>query len=114
MNDIQSKQDVTNLVNWFYGKVLQDELLAPFFARLDFEAHKPKMIHFWSFVLLNEPGYKTNVTEKHLHMPLKPEHFERWLHLFKETIDESFSGENAELAKQRAGIIAWTIGEKMK
>jgi hemoglobin len=74
----------------------------------------PKMIHFWSFVLLSEPGYKTNVTEKHLHMPLKQEHFDRWLSLFKETVDENFVGEKAELAKQRAAIIGWTISEKMK
>lgn len=114
MNDITTKDEVSLLVDLFYGKVLKDELLAPFFDKLDFKAHMPKMIHFWSFVLLSEPGYKTNVTEKHLHMPLKQEHFNRWLKLFKETVDENFKGENAELAKQRAAIIGWTISEKMK
>ncbi|MGV3630015.1 MAG: group III truncated hemoglobin [Bacteroidota bacterium] len=113
MKDITTKEDVTILVNTFYGKVLQDEKLKPFFANLDFEAHKPHMIHFWSFVLLDEPGYKTNVTEKHLRMPIKQEHFDRWLELFNETIDELFTGEKAEMAKQRAFTIAWTIGKKI-
>lgn len=114
MNDIISKSDVARLVNEFYGKVLQDESLKPFFEGLDFEVHKPKMIHFWSFVLLDEPNYKTNVTEKHMRMPLEQKHFDRWMELFIETIDELFTGEKAEMAKQRAATIAWTIANKMK
>lgn len=113
MKEITIKDDIALLVNTFYGKVLQDELLKPFFANLDFEAHKPHMIHFWSFVLLDEPNYTTNVTEKHLHMPLKQEHFDRWLALFNQTLDELFSGEKAEMAKQRAATIAWTISNKI-
>ncbi len=113
MKDIENRTDIALLVNTFYGKVLQDELLNPFFAGIDFEAHKPHMIHFWAFVLLDEAGYKTNVTEKHLRMPIKQEHFDRWLELFGETIDELFSGEKAEMAKQRAFTIAWTIGRKL-
>lgn len=114
MKTIETKQDITLLVDTFYGKVLQDEMLAPFFAEMDFEKHKPKMIHFWAFVLLNEPDYKTNVTEKHIHMPLSKEHFDRWLFLFNETIDHLFTGELAEMAKQRAVTIAWTINHKIE
>jgi hemoglobin len=64
--------------------------------------------------LLDEPGYTTNVVEKHLNMPLEPIHFQRWLALFNETIDELFEGEKVELAKQRAAVIAWTIESKVK
>jgi len=110
--DITSKQDVEKLVDTFYGRVLQDAELAPFFARLDFEAHMPKMVHFWSFVLLDEPGYTTNVTDKHMHMPLSKVHFDRWVALFHGTVDELFAGEKAEMAKQRATLIAWTIQNK--
>jgi len=113
MSDITTKEDVALLVNTFYGKVLQDESLKPFFATLDFEAHKPHMIHFWAFVLLDEPNYKTNVTEKHINMPLEQKHFDRWLELFYETLDELFAGEKTEMAKQRAATIAWTIGNKI-
>lgn len=114
MNDISSKVDISLLVHKFYGKVLKDDQLSPFFKDLDFEVHMPKMIHFWSFALLNEPGYTTNVVEKHLHMPLQEAHFDRWLTLFNETIDEHFSGEIANQAKQRAQLIGWTIKSKIQ
>lgn len=114
MNDISSKDDITKLVLTFYEKVNKDDELSPFFKDLDFEVHMPKMIHFWSFALLNEPGYTTNVVEKHVHMPLKDVHFERWLNLFNETIDEHFSGEIASQAKQRAQLIGWTIKSKIQ
>jgi hemoglobin len=114
MKAILNNEDVRHLVEVFYSKVLKDESLMPFFKHLDFEAHLPKMIHFWSFVLLDEPGYTTNVVEKHLNMPLEPVHFQRWLSLFNETIDELFEGEKVELAKQRAAVIAWTIESKVK
>ena len=114
MNDISSKDDITKLVLTFYEKVNKDDELSPFFKDLDFEVHMPKMIHFWSFALLNEPGYTTNVVEKHVHMPLKEVHFERWLNLFNETIDEHFSGEIANQAKQRAQLIGWTIKSKIQ
>ena len=113
LKDIQTKTDVTLLVTTFYDKVLNDEQLAPFFKRLNFDIHLPKMIHFWSFALLDEPGYTTNVTDKHLQMPLKKVHFDQWLFLFNETINQLFIGEKAEMAKQRAAVIAWTINSKL-
>ena len=113
MKAILNNEDVRQLVEVFYSKALKDETLAPFFKHLDFEVHLPKMIHFWSFVLLDEPGYTTNVVEKHLNMPLESVHFQRWLSLFNETIDKLFEGEKVELAKQRAAVIAWTIESKV-
>ncbi|MCR9174264.1 MAG: group III truncated hemoglobin [bacterium] len=113
MEDIQTKDDVEFLVNSFYTNVLKDEVLAPFFTKLDFDRHLPRMIHFWSFVLLDEPGYTTDVTKTHINMPLKKEHFDRWIQLFNETTDAHFSGGNAEKAKQRAFLIRWTIESKM-
>jgi hemoglobin len=112
--EIKSKEDVSLLVQTFYERVLKNEELKPFFKNLNFEEHLPKMIHFWSFVLIDEPGYSTNVTDKHMHMPLKQNHFDIWLSLFNETIDDLFIGEKAEIAKQRAYTIAWTISNKMK
>lgn len=112
MTDIHTKEDVTLLVNKFYDTVFKDETLAPFFKHLNFEVHLPKMIHFWSFVLLDEPGYTTNVTEKHEKMPLSMDLFNQWVNLFKQTVDELFVGEKAELAKQRAVVLGWTMGSK--
>ena len=71
------------------------------------------MEFYWRFVLLDESGYTTSVTDKHMHMRLKEEHFKRWIFLFDQTLDELFVGEKVELAKQRAALIGWTIQSKM-
>lgn len=113
MSDISAKEDIEKLVDVFYDAVLKDELLAPFFSNLDFSHHKPKMVHFWSFVLLDESGYTTDVTQKHMSMRLKKDHFDRWISLFNVTVDTLYKGEKAELAKQRAFLIRWTIESKM-
>jgi hemoglobin len=47
-----------------------------------------------------------------MHMPLSKEHFDRWVELFHTTVNELFTGEKAEMAKQRATLIAWTIQNK--
>jgi len=114
MNDIRNKIDVENLVNTFYAKVLKDDLLAPFFKHLNFDKHLPKMVFFWCFVLLDEPGYTTDVTQKHIHMKLEKRHFKKWLELFHTTINEMFAGEKAEIAKQRATILGWTMESKLQ
>jgi len=113
MNDIATREDITRLVDEFYDAVLRDTLLAPFFAQLDFEHHKPRMVHFWSFVLLDEPGYTTNIFDKHAHMPLTAEAMTRWTTLFESTARSMFSGEKTDSAILRAKTIAWTFKEKM-
>ena len=46
MKDLESPEDVSFLVDVFYKKVLENEILSPFFARIDFEKHKPRMEDF--------------------------------------------------------------------
>jgi dephospho-CoA kinase len=110
---LENRKDIEIMVEAFYSKVLDDDILAPFFKKLDFQTHLPKMVDFWCFVLIGSTGYSTNVIEKHLHMPLKLEHFDRWLQLFNLNLDTHFEGENVDVAKQRAFTIAWTTKSKM-
>ncbi|MDH4473762.1 MAG: group III truncated hemoglobin [Fluviicola sp.] len=112
MNTIETKKDIELLVDTFYTAILKDEQLAPFFAHLNFVEHLPKMVHFWSFVLLDEPGYTTNVTDKHAGMKLNKALFDRWVELFHATVDELFEGEKAQLAKERATVLGWTMASK--
>lgn len=113
MKEIENAQDVHKLVSSFYEKVMSDDVIGPFFRGIQLEEHLPKMEFFWRFVLLDESGYTTSVTDKHMHMRLKKEHFDRWLLLFYQTLDELFTGEKVNLAKQRASLIGWTIQSKM-
>lgn len=112
-HDIQSKADIELLVRTFYNSLLTDESIRPVFASTNLEEHMPHMIAFWSFVLLDEVGYKTNVFDKHVSLPIKEEHFATWLHHFEKTVDSLFEGEKAELAKQRAQGVAYTFKAKL-
>jgi hemoglobin len=77
----------------------------------------PLIVNFWETVLLGKASYRGNVLEIHQHIhqlsAFKKEHFERWVFLFKTTVDELFSGEKAELAKQRAESIATIMKIKL-
>jgi len=113
-SDIQNREDIVLLVDTFYGTAMKDPLLAPHFEGMDFEAHKPRMVAFWAFVILSESGYSTNVFDKHRHLKIAKEHFDRWVELFGQTVDSLFEGERATDVKQRARVIGWTFAEKMK
>ena len=112
--DIEQREDIVLFVNEFYDKVLADAVLSPFFKNMNFENHLPRMVNFWAFVLLDEEGYKTDVTQLHMKMRIKKEHFDRWIELFNSTIDRLFAGSKADLAKQRAFLIGWTIESKIR
>ena len=112
--DIRNKADIELMIRTFYASLLTNESISPVFANTDFEKHMPHMIAFWSFVLLDEEGYKTNVFDKHVHLNIKEEHFEIWLHHLEKTINDLFVGEKAELAKLRAQTIAFTFKTKLK
>jgi hemoglobin len=112
--EIETREDLVQLVDRFYDRVVLDDLLAPHFEYLDFVEHKPRMVAFWAFVLLGEAGYATNVFDKHRHLPIGKPHFDRWLALFIETVQEYFTGEQADAAINKARLLAWTFSEKME
>ncbi|MEK6480950.1 group III truncated hemoglobin [Catalinimonas sp. 4WD22] len=117
MKDIQDKADIRLLVDEFYNKVNQDELLAPIFnevAQVHWEVHLPKMYDFWAKLLLGENAYQGSPFDKHLPLPIEGEHFDRWLGLFMQTLDEHFAGRKAEEARLKAQSIADIFRFKMK
>jgi hemoglobin len=118
--EISTSADIDHLVRSFYGKALVDAEIGYLFteiAQLDLEKHLPKIVHFWDSVLLDAPDYTGNVMQVHLNLnakePLTHAHFQRWLALWTETVDELFQGENAERAKQRAMGIAMVMQGKI-
>ena len=112
--DISNRTEIELLMKTFYESLLTNEEIKPVFAHTNFEVHMPHIVSFWSFVLLDEEGYKTNVFDKHVNLPIKEEHFEIWLNHFEATVNNLFSGEKAELAKLRAQTIAYTFKEKLR
>jgi hemoglobin len=111
--DIAERADCERLVRAFYGRALGDPVIGWLFtdvARLDLEAHVPRITSFWETVLLGTPSYRGGAFAPHamLHMkaPLRRGHFERWLWLWHTTVDELFTGPRAEQAKHHATRVA--------
>ena len=114
MADIETYEDVVKLIDSFYTKVQVDPMLSPAFfdvAQVDWPNHLPRMYQFWETVLFSKPGYKGNPAEIHSKLDEKMKaqgleltlaHFDLWIGLFQETVDELFEGERAEKAKSSA------------
>ena len=96
---------IRTLVHDFYGKAMQDDLLAPIFGREvaadAWPAHLDKMCAFWSSVLLRSGRYEGRPMRPHLIITgIEDRHFERWLTLFAETARQVFDDADAN------GVIA--------
>lgn len=116
MTDIRNIEDIILLVDSFYKKVNSDRLLSPVFndfAKVNWEEHLPVMYSFWSAVLFDTSTYKGQPLTSHIDLPIDTEHFQRWLELFKQTVDENFKGDTAEVAKEKADSIALIFQTKL-
>ncbi|HET8839357.1 MAG TPA: group III truncated hemoglobin [Flavobacteriaceae bacterium] len=107
--EIENKDDIVLLVDTFYGKVRQDELLSPIFNEViknNWPQHLAKMYRFWGSVLLSEKSYRGNPFMPHSVLPIEKNHFDRWLKLFHQTLSENFVGRISEEAIWRSGKMA--------
>ena len=119
--DIASRKDIEFLMKNFYDKVKKDNTIGPIFndiAKVNWEHHIPIICDFWETLLLDAASYRKNVMEVHFilnrKIPLEEKHFQVWLQLFSATVDELFSGKNAEMAKTKARSIAALMQFKIK
>jgi hemoglobin len=107
--DITTIDDIKIMVNTFYDKVRQDDVLSAIFNGIiqdRWPSHLEKMYRFWQTVLLNEHTYSGSPFPPHAKLPVDVTHFERWKKLFSATVDENFSGSVANEAKWRAEKMA--------
>lgn len=107
--EIINIEDIKLLVNTFYDKVREDELLSDIFNNVikdRWPQHLEKMYKFWQTILLEEHTYYGSPFLPHANLPVSRTHFNRWLELFFDTIDELFEGEKAEEARWRANKMA--------
>jgi hemoglobin len=114
--DIQDRKDVSLLVRSFYAKVREHENLGPIFNGIvdDWETHLERLTDFWEMVILNTgPGAgKFNPVKAHKEVDQATGHqihqalFGNWLELWFATLEEHFSGENTEFAKEHARRMA--------
>lgn len=115
--DITERTDIEVLVKSFYDSVNADDLIAHFFTGVNWEQHLPVMYNFWSDIMFGGNSFNGNPMAKHvalnMRMSMETHHFERWLLLFRNSVDKMFEGSNAEMIKQRASSIATVMRIKI-
>ncbi|MFL9836620.1 group III truncated hemoglobin [Flavobacterium sp. ST-75] len=113
MKDIETRNDIALLMREFYNRLLADPAISYIFtdvAKIGLEAHLPHLTDFWELSVLHTGTYKKNVMQLHLDLNSKEKltdtHFDVWLGHFNQSVDDLFSGSNAEKIKTRALSIA--------
>ncbi len=120
LSDIETRADCERLVRAFYARALEDPIIGWIFvdvAKLDLEAHVPVIASFWETMLLGGQSYSGGAfrphADLHARIGLRSGHFERWLMLWRTTVDELFAGERAELAKAHATRVAGAFQRRL-
>jgi len=118
--DLDTRARVHDLVVRFYREIVFDDLLAPVFgevAEVDWTVHIPRLIDYWSGVLLGQPGYDGYMLTAHEHVhglePFEVELFDRWYQLFVRTVDAEWVGPIAEAAKRHASRMAAMLARRL-
>lgn len=103
-----TEDQIAELVRRFYAKARADAELGPVFARsvVDWDEHHRIVEDFWSRTLLGTRRYQGHPYAAHTRLGLKPEHFERWLALFRQTALEVLPAAVAEHAIARTEHMA--------
>jgi hemoglobin len=111
--DIETREDCERLVREFYTRALSDPIIGFLFtdvAHLDLETHVPRITSFWETILLGAQTYRGGAFAPHFALNakvrLREGHFDRWVWLWTQTMDELFAGPRAELAKHHARRVA--------
>lgn len=116
MSDGITIERIREMVELFYRRTQQDEMLGPIFEEIveDWDAHYEKMTRFWSSATLHAGTYSGRPIEAHKFGGLTEAHFDRWVELFIKTTADVFSQNDAAtfaaLGKKMATSIAMRIG----
>lgn len=82
---------IDRLVERFYARVREDELLGPIFAARigNWPPHLARMKQFWGMILRGEGQFSGSPMALHIAIPeIEAGHFLRWLDLFEATLRE--------------------------
>ena len=102
-----NEEYISTLVDQFYTKVRANPDLGPIFgSRIGdhWEPHLAKMKTFWGSVMLRTGAYGGKPMQVHVGVKeAKPEHFQTWIKLFNETLNETAPNDKVvELFMERA------------
>lgn len=114
--DIVALDDIKLLVNTFYQKIRVNMVLGDIFNGViqdRWPEHLEKMYRFWQTVLLSEHTYYGSPFPPHAFLPVEQPHFDEWLKLWHDTLDEHFTGVKADEAKWRGDKMAIMFHSKI-
>jgi hemoglobin len=101
-----SENAIAILVDHFYERVRRDPELGAVFnpAVHDWPAHQALLTSFWCSVARGSRSYRGNPMAAHLRHPVRAEHFERWLALWRgacgEVLDAAAASRMIEYAER--------------
>ena len=107
-----TEEMIRELVHAFYAQVRRDPALGPIFNRTvrDWDAHLSKLCDFWSAVTLMTGRFKGAPMAVHAQVPdIRPTHFARWLHLFRQTAEVVCPPEAAALFIAKSELIGESL-----
>jgi hemoglobin len=115
---ILTEEQLTDVVGWFYARVRKDPLLGPVFddAVHDWNRHLHKLVAFWASVMNGAGRYHGSPTQAHAaHADrIKPEMFDRWLALWRETTSEVLPAPAATAMQDRAARMAVALQRSLR
>lgn len=113
--EVVDRETVDKMVREFYTRILQDEMVGPYFTRkLGEDLNKGKwpehittLDNFWLLMMNGERGYPGNPFPAHAFIGrLYHETFDRWLELFHGVVYEMFIPDIADKFYEKAEILA--------
>lgn len=108
-----TEEMIHDLVHTFYGDIRTDPALGPIFNRVigdGWDAHLVKMCDFWSSVLLMTGRFKGAPMVAHARIDgIRPTHFARWLHLFRQNAERLCPPAAAALFVAKSEMIAQSL-----
>lgn len=117
ISDLNDREAVESLVDQFYQQARTDELLGPVFLGAlgsgDWSGHLRVVSDFWCTILLGERSYPGGFMWKHLRLPLRAEHAERWATLFTALVKDTHAGPFADEALRRVEIMKAVLIAKL-
>lgn len=112
-DDISVRHDaieaaIERCVRRFYDGAHADPLLGPVMTAsiADLEKHIAVVCDFWSHALLGTHRYQGRAYPVHASLPIRPEHFERWLTIFADAATAELAPVQAREAIDKARHMA--------
>lgn len=113
--DEVDRVSVEKMVRQFYGTIIKDDIVGPYFIRAlgddltnyKWHEHLNTLNNFWLTMMNGEKNYWGDPFPPHAFIgELYPKTFERWLELFRETVDEIFTPEIADKFYKKSEVLA--------